>query len=137
VNRLRIPSIGIDGVINEGETDATLDKGIWHRPNSSTPDKGSNTVLAAHRFKYLSGSNTFFYLDKVQLNDSITVLWGATAYSYQVYAIEVVGPEDVAIESPTPDAELTLYSCTPLWTSKKRLVVHAKQVAAIPRSNLD
>jgi LPXTG-site transpeptidase (sortase) family protein len=134
INRLRIPEIGIDGVINEGQDDSTLDKGIWHRPNTSSPDSGRNTVFAAHRFKYLSGSNTFFYLDKLKVHDEFTVLWGNQAYTYTIFSIETVGPTSFSIESPTTDPQVTLYTCTPLWTSKKRLVIHAKLSSQQPRN---
>ena len=40
----------------------------------------------------------------------------------------VVEKTAVEIESPTEDDILTLYTCTPLWSSSKRLVVQAVPV---------
>ncbi|MFW5720190.1 MAG: sortase [Candidatus Dojkabacteria bacterium] len=127
-NTLVIPKIGVDAKIHEGQEEHTLLQGIWRRPNTSTPDKGGNTVLTAHRFMYMSGPNTFFSLDKVKEGDTFAVFWQGQEYTYQVYQIEVVGPERVEIENPTEDPIITLYTCTPLWTSDKRLVVQAKKV---------
>lgn len=125
-NWLGMSSIGVDGAIHEGQNEDTLLQGIWHRPASSTPDKGSNTVLAAHRFLYLSGGNTFYHLDQVKLGDGLDVRWNGRLYSYVVYRAETVSSRSVEIEAPTPDAIITLYTCTPLWTSENRLVVQAR-----------
>lgn len=126
VNKVVIPSIGVNGVIYEGNSAATLNNGIWRRPNTSTPDRGSNTVLTAHRFLYESGPITFYHLDKVKPGDKIYTLWNNKRYEYEVYEIKEVLPTQVEVESPTNESILTLYTCTPLWTAEKRLVVRAK-----------
>lgn len=126
VNKLVVPSIGVDGVIYEGATVSTLNNGIWRRPNTSTPDKGGNTVLSAHRFLYETGPITFYHLDKVKMGDKIYVLWNNKRYEYQVFNISEVLPTQIEVEANTKDPIITLYTCTPLWTAEKRLVVKAK-----------
>ncbi len=125
-DRLIIPSIGVDGTIYESRSIEILAKGIWRRPRSSTPDKGSNTVLVAHRFLYTSGPITFYHLDKVKVDDMISVFWKGREYRYQVYETMVVLPSALEIEQPTKDPILTLYTCTPLLTGTDRLMVRAK-----------
>lgn len=127
-NKLVIPKIGVDAAILEGDSEAVLDKGIWRRPVGSTPDKGSNTVLTAHRFKYLSGPNTFYNLDKLALGDTFDVIWSGVTRTYKVSAIHTVTPKQTEIENATDEPIVTLYTCTPLWTSTKRLVVVATLV---------
>lgn len=127
-NTLIIPKIGVDGLIHEGESDRTLDKGIWHRPKSSTPDKGGNTVLAAHRFMYTQGPITFYHLDKLVLGDKITVIWNKKQYDYEVIEIKEVLPTAIEIENNTDEPILTLFTCTPLFSTERRLVVVAKLV---------
>jgi len=54
-NRLIISKIGIDAPIIESVNETYgLNHGVWHLPESSTPDIGGNTVLTGHRFKYLA-----------------------------------------------------------------------------------
>lgn len=130
-NMLIIEKIGVHALIHEGEGEKTLYKGIWHRPKTSSPDKGGNTVLAAHRVMYTSGPNTFFHMDKLKEEDDITVLWNNKKYTYRVFHIEVVPPTAVEIEDNTKEPILTLFTCTPLYTSEKRLVVKAKLVGVI------
>lgn len=129
-NTLVIPAIGITGEVHEGTSSKTLLKGIWHRPGSSTPDKGGNTVLTAHRFMYTFGQNTFYHLDKLKEGDVITVYWNRAEYRYKVNSQRVVTPNATAIEQPTVTPTLTLYTCTPLWTSKNRLIVQADLVSS-------
>ncbi len=65
-NRLVAPAMLLDQPIFDGPTIATANKGIWHRPASSTPDRGGNTVLAGHRFTYTNPRGIFYYLDKTR-----------------------------------------------------------------------
>lgn len=125
-DRLIIPSMLLDEPINEGNSTATLSKGLWRLPQSSTPDKGSNTVIAGHRFTYSNPEGTLYNLNKVQVGDLISVWWNGRLYKYRADTIEVVGPNDVSVEAPTQSPQLTIYTCTPLWLPKNRLVVIAK-----------
>lgn len=121
-NKLVIPQMGLDAVINEGRYASTLQKGLWHRPLTSTPDKGGNTVIVGHRFTY-RGPAIFYHLDKLKANDKFAVLWGGKRYDYKVREVKIVEPTAVQIENNTKDPILTLYTCTPMWTAKQRLVI--------------
>jgi LPXTG-site transpeptidase (sortase) family protein len=128
-NTLVIPSIHFQETIYDGYPYTALDKGVWHSSKSSTPDKGSNTVIAGHRFTYHGfqrGSAAFYNLDKLETGDQIVIFWHGIRYNYQVSRSFVVKPTEVSIENSTPMAQLTLYTCTPLWTSTNRLVVTAQ-----------
>jgi sortase A len=127
-NTLVIPKINVDAPILDGADAQTLNRGFWRRPKTSTPDKGGNTVITGHRFLYTSGPNTFYDLNKVIKGDDIIVYWGGKEYSYRVDEVKVVEPEDIEIEEFTNYTVLTLYTCTPIWTSKQRLVVRALPV---------
>jgi sortase A len=107
---------------------AYLDKGPWNVYGTSTPDKGSNTVIAGHRFGFTSPYGPFYFLDKLETNDRITVDWKGTEYTYKVVGMETVPPTQVSIQDPTKNPTLTLFTCTPLWSAKDRLVVQADLV---------
>jgi sortase A len=124
-NTLIIKSLGMREKIFEGESIYTVNRGVWRRPHTSTPDQGGNTVMVGHRFTY-SGQSVFYNLDKVKQGDEITVFWNSKAYTYVVDGIGVVPPEAVEVEAPTAEPRLTLYTCAPLLTAKDRLVIRAK-----------
>lgn len=127
-NSLVVSSIFVNGEIFEGYDEKTLKQGLWRIPHSSTPDKGGNTVIVAHRYLFTSGPNTFYHLDKVKVGDTFQIFWQGRQYSYQVYSVEIVGPERVDIEDDTAEPIVTLYTCTPLWTSLNRLVVRGRPI---------
>ena len=124
--QLIIPSMVFDEQIHDGRDQRTLRQGLWRLPYTSTPDKGGNTVIAAHRFTYTNPRGTFYHLDKVRVGDPIAVLWHGKKYVYTVTQTLVVPPTQTSIERTTNEPQLTLYTCTPLWNPKDRLVVIAK-----------
>lgn len=129
-NTLIIPDIDVRTNILEGSSAQVLMQGIWHRPGTGTPDTGGNTVLVGHRFLYTSGSNTFYHLDKLRVNDPITVYWKGQRYTYIIDSSTVTSADSFEIEQSTAQPVLTLYTCTPLFSVDKRLVVRAHQVMA-------
>jgi LPXTG-site transpeptidase (sortase) family protein len=130
-NRLVIPSILLNEPIYESNTiNAIADGGTWRRPASSTPFEPGNTVIVGHRF-FGRNVSTFYHLEKVTAGEKIAVYWEDKEMIYQVEEVKVVSPEAVDIESRTKDTRLTLYTCTPIWTARERLVVIARPVDKI------
>jgi sortase A len=125
-NHVVIPRLRLDEPIYDNADPKTLDLGVWLRPNTSTPDQGSNTVLTGHRWLYQNPSSAVFYnLDKVKQDDSIVVVWSGKIYVYTVNDIKTVPPTAIEVEGPTDNDTLTVYTCTPLWTATDRLVLSA------------
>lgn len=130
IDYLSVPSVGISQVIVEAKSIKEVHERVWRRPATSTPDKGSNTVLVAHRYATIGGnrSSTFYELPSLVVGEKVYVTWKGKLYTYQVTSEEVVLPDEVSVENPTEYSELTLYTCTPLWTATHRFVVHARLV---------
>lgn len=123
-NRLFIPRLGLSEIIQEGGVEK-LKNGVVRRSHTSTPKNGSNTVLVGHRFMY-DVRGVFYHLDKVEKGSEIIVHWDGKSYSYKVNDVFVVAADQVSIEAETNESVLTIYTCTPLWTAKDRLVVRAE-----------
>ncbi len=124
---LTIDPVKISGNISEGVTSEAMEEGFWHFPTSSLPGKKGNVVIIGHRFKYIPpATNTFFNLDKVNVGDQIKINVGEETYTYVVTHISTAEPNDISVIQQTDDYRLTLITCTPLWTSKERLVITAK-----------
>lgn len=127
-NRIIAPGMQLEAEILESpakQAYSTLDKGIWRLNKGSTPDKGGNTVLIGHRFTYTNPRGVFYHLDKLKQGDTLAVIWDQQKYLYTVRDIDTVKASQVEIEAPTNNSQLTLYTCTPLWLPKDRLVVVA------------
>ncbi|MFH1170935.1 MAG: class E sortase [bacterium] len=126
-NRLVIPKIGVDIAVVEGTDDRVLARGAWRIPGtSSSPEKG-NMVLSAHRFRYRPpSSETFYLLDKVKPDDTVILYWKNVEYDYRVTITKEVKPDAVEILQQTLTPTLTLFTCAPLFSTARRLVVVAE-----------
>ncbi len=124
-NHLILPSLQLDEPVYDGTSPSMIDKGIWRRPNTSTPERGGNTVLVGHRFIY-AGTAVFYNLDKLQISDDVYLVYGQKIYHYKITSSSVVPPTAVEVEAPSSETKLTLYTCTPLLTAKDRLVIVAE-----------
>ncbi|MDX1766168.1 MAG: class E sortase [Candidatus Saccharimonadales bacterium] len=129
-NTLIIPSIQVDEKVVEGSSlDVIGGGGVWRRPGTSTPDQGGNTVIVGHRFSY-SDPSTFYHLDKMNQGERFAVFWNSQEYIYEVFEEKVVPATAIEIEDESPTPIMTLYTCTPVWTARDRLVIKARLVEA-------
>lgn len=126
-NRIVIPVIGTNAEILEGD-ESVLDYGLWRRPGTGIPGTNSNVVITGHRFQYTYGPQTFYNLDKLNLGDKIIVYWKGEEHIYEVNDVFEVTPDQIEIENDNGIDELTLYTCTPILTAERRLVIKAKPV---------
>lgn len=134
-NRLYIPTIGVDVAVVEGDSEAVLDKGAWHRqPQNGSPEKGGNFVLSAHRFQLgltpqqTSAKSPFYHIEKLQTGDKIQVDYNGKRYNYEVVKKYKVDRFAVGIEGPSDEAKMTLYSCDIRGEQAGREVVEAKPI---------
>lgn len=124
---LHIPSIRIEGEIFQGVNSQTMDKGFWHFPHSKYPGQKGNSVIIGHRFLHLPpAKDTFFNLDRIKIGDSIIIKHTEGDWTYIVTEIKEVQPNDISVIKESDDYRITVITCTPLWTSEKRLVVIGK-----------
>ncbi len=125
--KLKIEKLDISGDVVDGDDANSMDRGFWYYPLSAPPGKQGNTVLIGHRFLHLPPrQDTFFNLDKLKTGDKVEIEQGGNQYKYTVINVRVVDKNDSTILKNTNDYRITLVTCTPLWTSEKRLVVTGK-----------
>jgi sortase A len=124
-NRVIIPKIGVSAPIIESISDNyALSRGAWRLPKGSTPDKGGNTVITGHRFKYLPPNNlTFYLLNKLAVGDIVSLIWENKEYDYKIKEAKIVPATEISILNPSEKSILTLFTCDPIWSEKNRLVV--------------
>ncbi|MBI3397487.1 sortase [Candidatus Woesebacteria bacterium] len=130
-NILKIPSAGINTVINESPDEnyeEALKKGVWRVPEFSQPfDLNKSVILAAHRFGYLSWSipyrlkNSFFNLPSAKVGDIVEIDWNQRRYIYEIYA------EGKGDKITDYKADLILYTCEAL-NSNVRIFKYAKLI---------
>jgi sortase A len=131
-NRIIIPKIGVNApIVESNNSEYGLSLGAWHVPESSTPDRGGNTVITGHRFKYLPPSNLTFYLfHKLEIGDIASVIWDEEEYYYEIKQIKIIEPTEVSILDATVNPTLTMFTCHPIYSTDKRLVVVAELISS-------
>lgn len=123
---LRIPSIDSENIVTEGTSKEALKAALGHESDTVLPGELGNCVIAGHR-NYTFGK-FFNRLEEVEIGDMIYIDTPTDTYSYRVYEIKTVKPEDVEILESTDKEILTLYTCTPIYIATHRLVVIAERV---------
>ena len=139
--RLIIPKLNIDVPIRfevplDGVMSA-MNNGVAHyriAGASAYPGEIGNLVITGHSAGDIYSSNPYKYifsgLERLEDGDLIYVNYNSVRYTYRVIKKEVVEPSNVAalvVETNKP--LITLVTCTPLGTSRYRLLVTGEQIS--------
>lgn len=139
--RLIIPKLNIDVPvafgINYNDVAAAMDNGVaqFLIPGANAmPGQVGNLVLSGHSSGDIYSSNPYKFifsgLERLSVGDLIYINYESVRYTYQMTGSQVVEPDDVqALIYPTDRPILTLITCTPLGTSRYRLLVVAEQIS--------
>ncbi len=124
-------SVNIKAPIVNGVTDEKLAEGVGHHKTTAFPNSdGGNVVLSGHRWKF--GKNpaykVFENIDELKIGDNVTVHYRGKDFVYKIIEQKIVDDKSIDILEQTNESMLTFYTCTPKYTSFKRLVYRAKLV---------
>lgn len=118
---LNIPKIDLDVAVAEGTSSSVLRHAAGHFKGTAMPGQTGNFSLIGHR-SYVSGQ-FFNRLDELEIGDPLIVEYAGQTFTYAVSEILVVEPSDTWVLDSTPDAQITLVTCTPLLAATHRLIV--------------
>ena len=139
--RLIIPKLNIDVPINFdipiSDVMSAMNHGVAHyriAGASAFPGEIGNFVITGHSAGDVYSSNPYKYifsgLERLEDGDLIYVNYKSVRYTYRVIRKEVVEPSNVAALVENTDKPLiTLVTCTPLGTSRYRLLVTGEQIS--------
>ncbi len=145
-NRLIIPKLNVDvpvhfGISNDTDTvNAAMENGVaqFAIPGASAlPGEIGNLVITGHSAGDIYSNNQYKFifsgLERLTTGDLMYIDYGGTRYTYSVTKMETVEPDNVAaLVYDTTKPMLTLITCTPLGTSRYRLLVTAEQINPSP-----
>lgn len=139
--RLIIPKLNIDVPvafnIHYNDTFEAMNHGVaqFMIPGASAlPGQIGNLVISGHSAGDIYSSNPYKFifsgLERLEPGDLIYINYESKRYTYQMTGSQVVEPTDVAaLVYDTNKPILTLITCTPLGTSRYRLLVIADQIS--------
>lgn len=128
---IKIPKLGLTENIVEG-SGQELFYGVGHVIGTAFPGQEGNCVLAGHR-NYIV-MRPFRYLDKVAVGDKVQVSDDKNRYTYEIYNIFTVTPDEVWVAEPQEGetAIVTLITCTPVMNPTHRLIYWGRLVETTP-----
>lgn len=144
-NTLAIPALRLTAPIVPSLTDPTsvsdwrlirqsLTQGVSLAQKLAPPGEGGTTVITGHSSDWTPHryAAVFAALSSLEPGERITLQYGGKRYFYSVVEKQVVAPADTAyfnqLKQKTPVNRLALVTCTPLFSTAKRLVVIAEPV---------
>lgn len=144
-SKIVIPAIEVDAPVifdepstTEWKVQLALRRGVVHYGQTGMPGEPGNMVLIGHSsgapwapgdYKWV-----FTLLEKLEKGNEIKVSHQGIDYVYRVVNKQVVTPENLTVLDQTAHPMLSLITCTPVGTSKNRLVVQAEQISpALPK----
>jgi sortase A len=119
---IEIPKIGVRKTVVQGVGVPDLKKGPGHYPDTPMPGQVGNAAIAGHRTTY---GAPFYRLNELDPGDTIQVRTLQGEFTYEVATTQVVKPNQLEVLTQTEDARLTLTTCEPRFSARRRLVVQA------------
>lgn len=127
IGSIKIPALGISENVLEG-ADEELLYGVGHILGTAFPGGEGNCALAGHRnYVYM---HPFMHLPKLKIGDRVQVSAQDKTYTYEIYEMFTVKPEDTSVIEPQEGetSMLTLITCTPIPSYSERLICWGRLV---------
>lgn len=128
---LTIPKLNITNAY-VSTTDTNLANHLVSLSGTSIPPDKGNTVIFGHStlpqlFDPKNYRTIFADAYKLQVGDTFQTTVNNIIYTYQIFSIDVVSPDDTSVLSQTyDDSYVTLITCTPPGTIWERLIIKAR-----------
>ncbi len=139
--KLIIPKLNVNAPVVFGapptDTMGAMTEGVAHfriSGASAYPGEIGNFAVSGHSSGDVYDSNPYKFifsgLERLEENDLIYVNYEGVRYTYSVVMKQVVDPSNVAaLQINTDKPLITLITCTPLGTSRYRLLVTGEQIS--------
>lgn len=122
---IEVPLVFASGT-SPNELNSALNQGVVFYPGSALPGQTGEVFLTGHSSVYpwnkTPYGQVFTLLDKLETGDVISLVYNHRQYDYQITDKEILPASQVKI-SDSAEPRLTLFTCWPIGTSFKRLLV--------------
>lgn len=125
VARLRIPRLGLTGIVVNGTDHNSLKRGPGRYLGSAMPGEGELVYIAGHRTTY---GAPFSGIDKLRKGDPVFLQLPYGTFEYTVTGHRVVAATDTSVLKSKGHEELELQACHPRFFATHRYIAFAKLV---------
>jgi len=129
VARLRIPRLGLKGIIVNGTDPNSLKRGPGRYLGSAMPGEGELVYVAGHRTTY---GAPFSRIDKLQKGDRVFVELPYATIEYAITGHRIVAATELSVLKSKGREELALQACHPRFFASQRYIAYAKLVDVSP-----
>jgi len=130
IGRITMPTIGASYVVVQGTGTDDLRKGPGHYPATTFPGLPGTVAIAGHRTTY---GAPFHNVNELRRGAQIHLRMPYGAFTYVVEKTRIVPPTATWVTRDVGENRLVLSACHPLFSAAKRIVVFAREIAAVPR----
>lgn len=137
-DRIIIPAIHVSvpivlsASLEDKDVLSVLNQGAALYPNGVAPGHLGNVFIAAHstgepwKGKYRFA---FVHINELKPGNVLHLDYAGTRYTYRMTEQEIIVPSpDYQVVSDRPVPTLSLMACWPLWSTQKRMIIHAELV---------
>jgi sortase A len=125
LGRIRMPAIGLETVMVEDASSASLQKGPAHYAGTPLPGQPGTVGIAGHRTTYQA---PFHDIDNLERGDRVVVRMPYGVFRYRIEGSNVVSPDNVQVLKRVDHDRLTMTACHPLYSASERIAVFARLV---------
>lgn len=127
-----IPLVTVPTHQNWNQLEEFIQKGLQDgaviHPISREPGAFGNFFITGHSsyYEWDPGryKDVFALLHEAKAGDIVTVYWEGRKYRYRLYEKRVIDPTETSVlNQPNNHSIITLMTCTPIGTNKKRLIL--------------
>ena len=130
IDKIGVTSPVLEGV--DGKDEAaymeSLQGGVAHYRGTALPGEGGNIFIFGHSSTETGigpYAEIFARLGELEEGDEIRIDFKGRPYIYTVGGKRIVAENDLSVLEPAEEERLTLMTCWPIGTDKKRLIVVA------------
>ena len=129
--KIDVPLVFASGT-SQSQLNSALNNGVVIYPGSKLPGQEGEVFLTGHSSSYpwvkTKYGQVFTMLDKLENGDIVIIYYNQYKYEYQITNKSVVTPDRAIMKEEPGKKTLTLFTCWPIGTAWKRLMVEGVQI---------
>jgi sortase A len=129
IGTIFFPKLSAQYIVVQGTSEANLQKGPGHYPQTAFPGMQRTVAIAGHRTTYLA---PFRRLNDLRPGNRIVLTMRYASFTYAVQRVQIVSPNSWWIIKDRGYERLVLSACNPLYSAAQRIVVFARLRSFVP-----
>ncbi len=129
IGTIAFPKLSSEYVVVQGTSEASLEKGPGHYPQTAFPGVQRTVAIAGHRTTYLA---PFRRLNDLKPGNTIQLTMRYARFTYSVQRTQIVTPTSWWIIKDKGYERLVLSACNPIYSAAQRIVVFARLRSFVP-----